>query len=45
MAEMSDLFFNVNVTEALEKLDLYHLQVLLDEVSKVLERRLSTYEG
>ena len=45
MAEKSDLFFNVNVTDALKSLDLYHLQVLLDEVSCEFERRKSLYEG
>lgn len=44
MAEMRDLYFNVDVSEALKVLDLSQLIALLNECGYEIERRIACDE-
>ena len=44
MAEMSDLYFNIDVSEALRILEVSQLTALLNECRHELERRIASDE-
>jgi len=44
MAEMRDLYFNIDVSEALKILDISQLTALLNECRFELERRIASDE-